>query len=239
VTNAFPETYTTFGQMNPDKLFDYLEGRLSKSERAELEDRIISNPQLQRELAVARQIHAGMRGDSREVVLEEMENTERGRKMATRALWLFIILMGVNVGAGLWIIAHHESKNPNRALLEKQTRQQIAKSLEQAAAALTPPVSLGINETTVSVLPGHLNAAADEVVTAANHVGGTATKGLPDTHRVTVLADVPSNRVAEFRTAIAAIGSVPPTSPSPAETPAQNAATSFVIHIVETAPEPK
>src|SRR5438093_12558499 len=90
-----------FGLMNPDKLFDYLEGRRSKSERAELEDRIIADPQLQRELAVARQIHAGMRGDSRELVLEETENTERSRKMAMRVLWLFIILMAVNVGAGL------------------------------------------------------------------------------------------------------------------------------------------
>src|SRR6266481_4749238 len=39
--------------MNPDKLFDYLEGRLPASERAALEKRLISDKQLQRELAVA------------------------------------------------------------------------------------------------------------------------------------------------------------------------------------------
>ena len=55
--------------MNPDKLFDYLEGRLTSSERAALEERLMSDKQLQREFAVARQIHAGMRGDSHEVVL--------------------------------------------------------------------------------------------------------------------------------------------------------------------------
>src|SRR6266403_498099 len=195
--------------MNPAKLFDYLDGKLPRSERADLEDRIIAYPHLQRELAVARRIHASISGDSREVVLANLETAERGRKMALRIGLFFIILTAVNVVAGLWIIARHESKNPNRALLEKQTREQISKSLEQAAAAaLTPPPSLGINEVTVSVLPGHLNSAADEVVAAVNRIGGSATKGLPDTHRLTVLADIPSSRVSEFRNAIAAIGNI-------------------------------
>ena len=50
--------------MNPDKLFDYLDGRLPGAERAALEQQLISDKQLQRELALAREIHAGMRGDS-------------------------------------------------------------------------------------------------------------------------------------------------------------------------------
>src|SRR5947208_12780389 len=105
--------------MNPDKLFDYLEGRLSPGERAALEERLISDKQLQRELAVARQIHTGMRGDSREVVLSpEPDVTEQGRKMALRVGAAFIILMSVNVGIGLWFIARHEARNPNRVLLE-------------------------------------------------------------------------------------------------------------------------
>lgn len=226
--------------MNPDKLFDYLDGKLSRSERAELEDRIIADPQLQRELAVARRIQASISGDSREVVLADLETAEHGRKMALRIGLFFIILTAVNVVAGLWIIARHESKNPNHALLEKQTREQISKSLEQAAAAaLTPPPSLGINEVTVSVLPGHLNSAADEVVAAANRIGGSATKGLPDTHRLTVLATVPSNRVTEFQNGMAAIGNISPAASSPTATPTQDATTSFVIHIVDTAPAPK
>jgi anti-sigma factor RsiW len=226
--------------MNPDKLFDYLDGKLSRSERAELEDRIIADPQLQRELAVARRIHASISGDSREVVLADLETAERGRKMALRIGLFFIILTAVNVVAGLWIIARHESKNPNRALLEKQTREQISKSLEQAAAAaLTSPPSLGINEVTVSVLSGHLNSVADEVVAAANRIGGSATKGLPDTHRLTVLATVPSNRVTEFRNIVAASGNISPADSAPTATPTQDAATSFVIHIVDTAPAPK
>src|SRR5439155_1192964 len=54
--------------MNPDKLFDYLQGRLPAAERAALEERLSFDKQLQRELAVAQQIYAGMRGDSREIL---------------------------------------------------------------------------------------------------------------------------------------------------------------------------
>src|SRR5438034_3044176 len=156
--------------MNPDKLFDYLEGRLSPGERAALEEQLISDKQLQRQLAVARQIHAGMRGNSREVLLSpEPDVTEQGRKMALRVGAAFIILMAVNVGFGLWLIARHETKNPNRALLETQMREQIAKSLEQAAATLTPaPNALGVSEITVPAATGRLDAVADEVVTTAS-----------------------------------------------------------------------
>src|SRR5439155_804257 len=120
--------------MNPDKLFDYLDGRLPAAERAALEEQLISDGQLQRELAVARRVGAA-----------------------------FIILMAVNVGIGLWLIARHESKDPNRSRLEAQTRQQITRSLEQAArAALTPLPSLGVSEITISAAPGRLETVADE-----------------------------------------------------------------------------
>ena len=91
--------------MNPDKLFDYLDGRLAPSERAALEERLMSDKQLQREFGVARQIHAGMRGDSREVVLPAPPDVpEQGRKMAIRVGVAFMVLILVNVGIGLWFI---------------------------------------------------------------------------------------------------------------------------------------
>ncbi len=229
--------------MNPDKLFDYLEGRLSASERAALEDRLISDKQLQRELAVARQIHAGMHGDSREVLLAaKPEMTEQGRKMALRVGTAFIILMAVNVAFGLWLIVRHESKNPNRALLETQMREQITKSLERAAATLTPsPDALGISEITVAAVAGKLDITANEVVTITSRFGGAATKGLQDGGRLSVLVDLPSNREQEFRAAIASIGeerpgSTPPaTATEPGSTiPATAEKKSFVVQIVET-----
>src|SRR5438046_9696924 len=97
--------------MNPDKLFDYLDNRLPAAERAALERQLISDRQLQRELVVARQIHAGMRGDSREVLLPtptEADAAGRGRKMALRVGAVFIVLMAVNVGVGLWLVARLE-----------------------------------------------------------------------------------------------------------------------------------
>jgi hypothetical protein len=228
--------------MNPDKLFDYLEGRLPAAERAALEDQLISDQQLQRELAIARQIHAGM-GDgygSREVlVAPEAEVTRRNRKMALRLGAAFIILMAVNVVGGLWIIARHETKNPNRPLLEAQTREQIRKSLEQAAAtALTPPPSLGVSEIRFSAAQGQLDAVADNVVALAKRLGGSATKGLPDAHRIGVLVDIPSNRESEFRAAIASITEEkPPESPPPA-TPATADKARFVVQIVEAPGKP-
>ncbi|HJW38573.1 MAG TPA: hypothetical protein VJ420_08155 [Candidatus Udaeobacter sp.] len=243
--------------MNPDKLFDYLEGRLSASERVALEERLMSDKQLQRELAVARQIHAGMRGDSREVLLlpPQPEITEQGRKMALRVGVAFIILMAVNVGFGLWLIVRHETKNPNRSLLETQMREQIAKSIEHAAATLTPaPDALGVSEIIIPTATGKLDAVADEVVTIASRFGGSVAKGLPDRGRLSVLVDLPSNRESEFRTAIGSItGGAPQSSAFAKATadrrtpatgtesgptvPATTEKKSFVVQIVEQQPK--
>jgi hypothetical protein len=228
--------------MNPDELFDYLEGRLPAAERAALEERLMSDKQLQRELAVARQIHEGMRGDSREVLLQARpEVNEQGRKMALRVGAAFIVLMAVNVGIGLWLIARHETKNPNRALLERQMREQIANSLEHAAATFTP-APLGVGEITVPAAPGKLEVLADQVVTIASRFGGSATKGLPDRGRLSVLVDVPSNRDPEFRAAISSmVGEAlpaPATDAAASQAPASASAArgekmSFVVQIVE------
>ena len=226
--------------MNPDKLFDYLDGRLSAAERAALEKQLTSDQQLQRDLAIARRIHAGMEGDSREITLpRETDVSARGRKLALRVGAAFIILMGVNVGVGLWLIARHETKNPNRALLETQMRQQVTKALDHAATTLTP-APLGVSEITVPTALGRLNAVANEIVTIADKLGGSATKGLPDQHRLSVLVDLPSNQESEFRAALGAIAGGAPISPvpSPAETVASGSEKkSFVVEIIEALPE--
>ncbi|HYY35620.1 MAG TPA: hypothetical protein VE867_04525, partial [Candidatus Binatia bacterium] len=205
-------------------------------ERAALEQRLMSDKQLQRELAVARQIHAGMRGDSREVLLPSRPDvTEQGRKMALRVGAAFMVLMAVNVGIGLWLIVRHETKNPNRALLEKQMREQIANSLEHAAATFTP-APLNVGEIVVPAATEKLETVADEVVTIASRLGGSATKGLPDQGRLSVLVDLPSNREQEFRTAISSmIGQPLPGSTAPATAAPISEKKSFVVQIVEAA----
>jgi hypothetical protein len=235
--------------MNPDKLFDYLEGRLSAKERAALEEQLMSDKQLQREFAVARQIHAGMRGDSQEVVLPAPPDvSEQGRKMAIRIGVAFMVLILVNVGIGLWFIFRHESNNPNRPLLEAQMREQIAKSIERAAALTPAPNVLGVTEITISAATGKMDSVANEVVAISGRLGGSATKGLQDSNRLSVLVDVPSNREQEFRAKVASIAEERPGSsafaeatadrPTPATemSPATGEKKSFVVQIVEASP---
>ena len=226
--------------MNPDKFFDYLEGRLSPRDRAALEEQLMSDKHLQREFAVARQIHAGMRGDSQEVVLPAPPDvSEQGRKMAIRIGVAFMVLMFVNVGIGLWFIFRHESKNPNRPLLEAQMREQIAKSIERAATLTPAPNPLGVTEITISAEKGKLDFMADTVVGTVRELGGSATKGIPDRGRLSILADLPANRESEFRAAVASIGrgltnaSAEHPSPATASTPISTEKKSFVVQIAE------
>jgi len=230
--------------VNPDKLFDYLDGRLLPTERAALEERLMSDKQLQRELAVARQIHAGMHGDSREVVLPRPAHVpEEGRKMAIRIGAAFMVLVFVNVGIGLWFIFRHESRNPNRPLLEAQMREQIAKSIDRAATLTPAPNALGVSEITIPAETGKVDAAANQVVAISSRLGGSATKGLQDRDRLTILVGVPANREQEFRAAIASIGggerpepSNPTTAQEPGSSPPATAdKKSFVVKIVERA----
>jgi hypothetical protein len=221
--------------MNPDKLFDYLDGRLPEAERAALEERLISDKQLQREFAVARQIHAGIRGDSREIILPPSPDVSgQGRTMAIRIGAAFMVLMFVNVGIGLWFIFKHESSNPNRPLLEAQMREQIAKSIERAATLTPAPNALGVSEITVPADTGRLDAVADEVVAIVSRFGGSATKGVSDAGRVSILADVPANREWDFRNELASLDGETSASPAASATAAPTTEKmSFVVQIVE------
>lgn len=224
--------------MNPDKLFDYLEGRLPSSERAALEEQLISDKQLQREFALARRIHAAMRGDSQEVVLPATPDVSpQGRNMAIRIGVAFMVLMFVNVGIGLYFIFRHESGNPNRPLLEAQMREQIAKSIERAAPLTPSSNALGVTEIKIPAESGKLDTVADKVVGIVSELGGSATKGVPDAGRLSILIDLPANRESEFRAAVASITGEKPGSSASAEATEGAAATvekkSFVVQIVE------
>jgi hypothetical protein len=147
--------------------------------------------------------------------------------------------MFVNVGIGLWFIFRHESKNPNRPLLEAQMREQIAKSIERAAALTPAPNALGVTEITIPAETGRLNAVADRLVAIVSELGGSATKGIPDAGRLSVLVDLPAGGESEFRAAVASIGSEKPGSSAFAEataekpTPATGEKKSFVVQVVE------
>jgi len=91
--------------MNPDKLFDYLDGKLPDHERQALEERLMSDASARREFDVARRIHASMRENQsdRPEILSEMseETAARGRRMARQVGLAFIVLVAMNVLLGL------------------------------------------------------------------------------------------------------------------------------------------
>ena len=78
--------------MNPDKLFDYLEGKLSPADRTELEEKLMSDAQLRREFNIAREIHRSG-GDAREVVVPDPAEMERGAKLGRRIATAAVILV--------------------------------------------------------------------------------------------------------------------------------------------------
>ncbi len=195
--------------MNPDRLFNYLDGKLPEHERNALEEELMYDAEARREFEVARRIHSATRGsrENLEVLDERVEEVPRGKTKAKQVLFAALVLVAMNVSLGLLYIAHHEAKNPNRALLEKQSRDQLQQALEKAAAAgaLTPP-PLGVEEMRVRAQPGHAGTVADEIGKLATRLGGTPTKGIPEDGRVKVLVEIAVKRVDEFRAALVNLG---------------------------------
>jgi len=198
--------------MNPDKLFDYLDGKLPEPERRDLEEQLMDDPRLRRELEVARRIHTDMRArhSERAEVFGELseENAARGRRLTRQIALAFGVLVAMNVFLGLLYIAHHESKNPNRAALENQARDQLRRALEKATATSLTPPPMGIGELSVIAESGRAEAVADEISKLAARLNGTGIKGVPDNGRIGVLTELPANRVAEFKNVLAMIGGV-------------------------------
>jgi anti-sigma factor RsiW len=190
--------------VNPDKLFDYLDGRLPEHERRALEEQLMNNAEARREFEVARRIHSATHGqrENLEIVDEPVVDQIPGRRMARQILLAALVLVGVNVLLGLLYIAHHESKNPNRALLEKQNREQLQQALDKAAAETLTPPPLGVLEISVTTQNGRSQTVADEVVQLATRLNGTATKGVPDEAHLEVLVEVRAHQLGEFRDAL-------------------------------------
>ncbi|HUE41601.1 MAG TPA: hypothetical protein VMO75_06715 [Chthoniobacterales bacterium] len=206
--------------MNPDKLFNYLDGKLSPNERAELEERFMSDPEARRELAVARQIHASL-GDSREVVgiADAMPTPERGPVLARRIMIVFMVLVTVNVGFGIYAIFFMKNRERARERTE-QNRTELTQSLSQTAAATLPTPTLGIDEITFNAAATERDALTNKVIAVANQSGGSAAKGLSNENGTLIFAEIPTTRLNEFREALKKLGATVSTSaaePNPGE----------------------
>jgi len=199
--------------MNPDKLFDYLEGKLSPSERAEMEERLMSDSQLQRELGIARQIHANMR-DSREILgVAGPTLEERGAVLGRRIAIAFAVLVFANVAFGIYAIAFMKKKESARRSTE-QNRTELAESLARSATVALPTPSLDVDEIKFTAPVAEQDKLANKVIAAAKEVGGSGTKGLADQQGVLLFAEVPTARLNDFRDSMKKLGATVPASPA-------------------------
>ena len=203
--------------MNPDKLFDYLDGKLSPADRTQLEEKLMSDPQLRKQFNIAREIHRSG-GGSREVVVQsddpaEMERRGKlGRRIATAA----IVLVFLNVAVGLAVIAGKNWK-PKPDKKEAEIRQQLEASLGAAAQNAMPAPSFSEAEMKLTAPRAHWERMADTIVNGATSFGGSAAKGLPDENQMTVMVEIPAYRDAEFRRALTSAATI---NPMPAFAPA-------------------
>jgi hypothetical protein len=202
--------------MNPDKLFDYLDGKLSPAERARLEEQLMSSAELRQELRVARQIHSEM-GDSREIISVAPETELRGAILARRVGIAFAVLVFINVLFGIYAIGFMRDKKQKQTSIDRN-RTDLAQSLARTAAVALPTPSLEVEEIKFVRPLAEQNALANTIVDQATSFGGTGTKGLADEHGILIFAEIPTARLNEFREAMKKIGgSEPPPPPASGE----------------------
>ena len=198
--------------MNPDKLFDYLDGKLSSQERAELERQLAADTHLQRQLVIAREIHSRMRS-SHEVLLENDATAKRGAILGRRVAIAFAVLVFMNVVFGLYAIGFLEKKKRARPA-EEQNRKEFAQALDKAATAALPVPTLDVDEIKIDATAKQRDAMANKVMAAAKQSGGSAVKNLSDENGSLLFAEIPAERVEQFRGALKKLGAILPASTS-------------------------
>jgi anti-sigma factor RsiW len=216
--------------MSPDKLFDYLDGKLSPEQREKVEQQLVSDAHARRELAAAREIHSHMR-DSREVLLVDASTTNRGAILGRRVAIAFAVLVFLNVVFGLYAIGFMERKRRARPA-EDQNQQQLVQALQKAAASALPTPSFEIDEIKLEAPAKQREALASKVIAAANQSGGSGVKGLSNENGILVFAEIPTERVNQFRDALQKLGATLPASTTPTAT---NGKAILQIRIVESA----
>jgi hypothetical protein len=228
--NVSSLTLSPHRQMNPDKLFDYLNGKLSDSEREEIERQLATDPHLQRELAMAREIHSRMH-DSREVLIPDNIVVNRGAVLGRRVAIAFAVLVFINVLFGLYAIAFMEKKRRGRPP-EEQNRQQLAEAVEKAAASALPTPTLDIGEVILRADAGQRDAVVKELIEGAEKYGGSGTRGLPDDNGLLVIVQLPSRRAEAFLERLERIGGTVPESRHESAT---NGTTVIQVRVIEDA----
>ena len=203
--------------MSPEKLFDYLEGKFGAEESAAFEQQLATDPQLQRELAIAREMHRRARG-SREIVGDQDPDIPLPAKgLGRKVLTAFAALVLLNVIVGIVFIVGNKKGTGELRAREEATRQQLAISLQKTAENSLPLPTIG-NEIRLPVALTERDRIADNVVQLAQQAGGSAAKAPADDKGVTIVIDLPSTRADEFRRSLTPLAP-PDYSPAPEPSP--------------------
>ncbi len=227
--------------MNPDKLFDYLDGKLSPGDRAQLEEKLMSDAQLRREFAVARDIHR-TGGGSREVIIpsEDPRKIARSALITRRVAAACAGLVLLNVFVGIAFIVGKNRKKENFSAKEAGIRKQLETSLGNVAKNGLPPPSFVAQDIQLTAPRAEWPQVAERVTAAATAFGGSAAKGLPAEEAMTVVVDIPTQREKEFRETVVSAAAIAPmpavgsgTATAPAPSP--NERTIVQVRIAEAA----
>ena len=201
--------------MNPDKLFDYLDGKLSAEQREKLEDQLIKDPELQRQFGMARKIHERMSGNVREVILDEPPpGADRGRQIVKRITIVFVALVFLNTVIGLIAIGMIHSKRQRERTAADQNRQDLTLAAQRAAATALPTPTL-VDEIKIAAPAKEQDAIVEKITAAATQTGGSAAKNLTNENGTLVFAEIPVDRLGEFNDRLAKLGAIVPVSAGP------------------------
>jgi hypothetical protein len=216
--------------MSPEKLFDYLEGEFGPEQRAAFEEQLATDPQLQRELAIAREMHRRSRG-SREVVLEreDPEIPLPAKPLGRRLITAFAALVLLNVIIGIAFIIGKKNGTGELRAREAATRQQLASSLQKTAESSMPLPTIA-DEIHLAAGPDERQRIANNIILLAQQCGGSAAKAPADDKGITVVVDLPSLRADEFRRALAPLAPAD-YSPRPEQSPSAEKRTILQVRI--------
>jgi len=221
--------------MNPEKLFDYIEGNLPEAERARIEEQLGADPQLQRELVIAREMHRRSRG-SREVLVDDPEIPLPAKPLGRRLLIAFAALVLLNVLVGIAFIVGKKNGTGEIRAREAATRQQLEASLQKTAENSLPLPTIG-DEIRLPAPAAERDRVADNVIQLAQQSGGSGAKAPQDDKSIIVIVDLPSTRADEFRRALVPLAP-PEYSPRPESSPSAEKRTILQIRIADLASSP-
>jgi anti-sigma factor RsiW len=222
--------------MSPEKLFDYLEGKFGEQERAAFEQQLATDPQLQRELEIAREMHRRARG-SREVLGDQDPEIPLPAKgLGRKVITAFAALVLLNVIVGIAFIIGNKKGTGEIRAREEATRKQLTASLQKSAETSLPLPTIG-NEIRLTATLTERDRVADQVIQLAQQAGGSAAKAPPDDKGVTIVIDLPSTRADEFRKSLGPLAP-PDYSPSPEPSPSADKRTILQVRVGDSPSSP-